>query len=88
MTEFVGRAGALRVYSYPETPRRVNPLTAFARNFATGPKNETTIADVEVRIPWNAIDALATSTRLRLQPEGSPSLSWVTLQGCSPTEIN
>ena len=55
MTEFVGRTGALRVYSYPETPRAVSPLAAFARNFATGPK-EITIGSGGIQIPWNSID--------------------------------
>lgn len=55
MTEYVGRTGAKRNYSYPENPRAA-ALGLFARNFASGPKVDTNIADVEVNIPWNSID--------------------------------
>jgi hypothetical protein len=56
MTEFVGRTGALRVYSYPETSR-AGKLSSLARNFATGPKINTGVASAGTQIPWNAIDA-------------------------------
>jgi hypothetical protein len=57
MTEFVGRTGAQRVYSYPENPRAA-ALGLFARNFATGPKVSTEISGATL-IPWNAIDTTA-----------------------------
>jgi len=37
MTEFVGRTGSNRVYSYPEARR--NTTVPFARNFAAGPSS-------------------------------------------------
>jgi len=37
MTEFVGRTGSHRVYSYPEARR--NTTVPFARNFAAGPSS-------------------------------------------------
>ena len=58
MTEFVGRTGSHRSYSYPETRRSGG--SNFARNFATGPKSETGIED-GIQIPWNAIDAGGTT---------------------------
>lgn len=56
MTEFVGRTGAQRAYSYPET-RRGGGSESFARNFASGPKEGDTIPIVGSVIVWNAIDA-------------------------------
>jgi hypothetical protein len=56
MTEFVGRTGSKRVYSYPETSR-AGRLSSLARNFATGPKINTGVASAGTPIPWNAIDA-------------------------------
>jgi hypothetical protein len=55
MSEFVGRTGSLRVYSYPET-RRGGSAEAFARNHATGTKGGVPITVDGVQIPWNAID--------------------------------
>lgn len=61
MSEFIGRTGSHRSYSYPEAPRGGgNPLTAFARNFASGPKTGTDLGAGGVEIPWNSIDALST----------------------------
>jgi hypothetical protein len=60
MTEFVGRTGSNRVYSYPETRRSGDALTAFARNFAAGPKTDTGIGGGR-RIPWNLIDSTPSS---------------------------
>lgn len=57
MTEFVGRTGALRVYSYPDNSRAA-ALALFARNFATGPKVDTAVG-APTEIPWNAIDSTA-----------------------------
>lgn len=59
MTEFIGRTGAKRLYSYPEPPR-ASALTLLARNFATGPKNSVAIG-AGVEIPWNAIDVAPSS---------------------------
>lgn len=39
MSEFVGRTGSRRVYSYP-TPRFTGLVGPFARNFAAGPDND------------------------------------------------
>lgn len=60
MTEYVGRTGAKRNYSYPENPRAA-ALGLFARNFATGPKLEQTITGSAL-VQWNAVDALSTSS--------------------------
>jgi hypothetical protein len=57
MTEFVGRTGSHRVYSYPETRRSSNPLTAFARNYATGSKTGIVIGAGGSNVTWNAVDA-------------------------------
>lgn len=54
MTEFVGRTGSKRVYSYPETPRTASAL-ALARNFAYGPGTTTSIGTSATPVPWNAI---------------------------------
>lgn len=56
MSEFVGRTGSHRGYSYPETGRRAGAPSAFARNFATGPKTTTAIGLGGLPIPWNSID--------------------------------
>ena len=58
MSEFVGRTGSKRVYSYPETPRSGIGLVLFARNFATGPKTSQAIG-AGINVPWNAIDVSA-----------------------------
>lgn len=56
MTEFVGRTGALRLYSYPET-RGTGPLpSAYARNFAQGPTVDTDLTTGGVQIPWDFIE--------------------------------
>jgi hypothetical protein len=55
MGEFrIGRKFAR--HTYPESPRIGNALTAFARNFATGPKVDTAIG-AGIQVPWNAVDA-------------------------------
>ena len=57
MTEFVGRTGSRRVYSYPETPRGAPAaLVLFARNFATGPKPDFVIPALGGRAPWSSVD--------------------------------
>jgi len=55
MTEFVGRTGSHRNYSYPETNRGGSPLVAFARNYAVGSKSTDIGAGIQVI--WNSIDA-------------------------------
>lgn len=58
MTEFVGRTGALRLYSYPDT-RGAGSL-AFARNIAAGPAGETPTAIATgggTQVPWAVIFA-------------------------------
>jgi hypothetical protein len=58
MTEFVGRTGALRVYSYPTTPRAGVGPQGYARNFASGPADDTAIAeDPGTAVPWHTVDA-------------------------------
>ncbi len=69
MTEFVGRTGALRLYSYPEN-RRAAALGLFARNFATGPKGDTAVEGEGVLIPWNSIDALSFTTPFTIAAGG------------------
>ena len=60
MTEFVGRTGSRRVYSYPETPRG-GGATAFARNSAVGPLGGTlAITQAGVLIPWGPIESVGT----------------------------
>lgn len=55
MSEFVGRTGAQRVYSYPEANLR---NLSFARNFALGPAQLTPIPDgAGVQIPWSSIES-------------------------------
>lgn len=54
MSEFVGRTGALRVYSYPEPRRSGGEASAFARNYATGVKSTSIGAGIQVN--WNSID--------------------------------
>lgn len=60
MTEFVGRTGSRRVYSYPETPRGAS--AAFARNSAAGPQFDgpLPITQAGVPIPWAAIESVGT----------------------------
>jgi hypothetical protein len=71
MSEFVGRTGSLRVYSYPETRRVAATPTPFARNFATGPKNDASIAD-GIQITWNLIDSTGTSgTDVPITPQST-----------------
>jgi len=54
VSEFVGRTGSLRVYSYPE-PRFSGNSLPFARNFALGTKTARLATD-GIQIPWNSID--------------------------------
>jgi hypothetical protein len=64
MTEFVGRTGSNRVYSYPETGGRGAATSALARNFASGPPPSdspipiTTTGD---QIVWDFIQSGAPS---------------------------
>lgn len=55
MTEFVGRTGSMRVYSYPETRRGGSAPEALARNFATGTKGAFDVG-AGIDITWNSID--------------------------------
>lgn len=71
MSEFVGRTGSLRVYSYPEPRRSGGGPTEFARNFATGPKLGSDATD-GIRIEWNAIDAgVSPSTDVPITPQST-----------------
>lgn len=57
MSEFVGRTGSHRVYSYPDR-RGGNPAALFARNFAGGPTLDTEIADgAGTQVPWAVIES-------------------------------
>lgn len=56
MSEFVGRTGSLRVYSYPEA-KHSGPGGTFARNFATGPKTDFSFDNTGAVVSWNEIDA-------------------------------
>ena len=55
MSEFVGRTGSNRIYSYPEPRRAGGDALPFARNFASGPKTPQLATD-GVQIQWNSID--------------------------------
>jgi hypothetical protein len=71
MSEFVGRTGANRVYSYPEGPRGAAvPPQLFARNFASAPDTQTTVdEDPGSQIIWNSMDVgTAPSTDVPITP--------------------
>lgn len=51
MTEFVGRTGSRRVYSYPESRR--NTTVPFARNFAFGPGTDQALLVADIGTPAN-----------------------------------
>ena len=57
MSEFVGRTGSHRVYSYPEAPRGGSSVP-FARNSAIGPQFDgpLPITQAGVLIPWQGIE--------------------------------
>lgn len=54
MSEFVGRTGSLRVYSYPEPRRTGDAAPLLARNYATADKSEA--VGTGIPITWNSID--------------------------------
>lgn len=57
MTEFVGRTGSRRLYSYPDTPRGLN-AASFARNAAIGPDTDPVdISDAGTQVPWAFIES-------------------------------
>lgn len=56
MSEYVGRTGALRLYSYPES-RRTAQIGPFARNFAIGPALQTAVTTGGTLVPWAAIES-------------------------------
>lgn len=63
MSEFVGRTGSRRVYSYPESRR--NTTLPFARNFAAGPGETTDVASGAgvidgTQIPWGVVESFST----------------------------
>lgn len=62
MTEFVGRTGSKRAYSYPETRAGANTLSPFARNYGQGPALEsaTLVASAGTEIPWSTVDVPGT----------------------------
>lgn len=70
MTEFVGRTGARRVYSYPERPRG-SELALLARNFAAGPSSATDIDIAPTPIPWNIVDVGGAGTTVPITPRSS-----------------
>lgn len=55
MTEFVGRTGAMRLHSYPETRRGGGALQSFGRNFAWGPASVTPVDIIPIQVPWETI---------------------------------
>lgn len=55
MTEFVGRTGSKRVYSYPTQPRFANLEGPFARNSASGPTTDTPIVTTGTQVNWDDI---------------------------------
>lgn len=60
MSEFVGRTGSQRLYSYPEAPRGGSYSALFARNFAYGPLFPTPV-DIDTSpgtdVPWSVIES-------------------------------
>lgn len=56
MTEFVGRTGANRAYSYPETRQAGIAPPPLARNYATGTKGAVGVGAGGLTVVWNAID--------------------------------
>ncbi len=67
MTEFVGRTGALRLYSYPETPRG-GAAAALARNAAFGPTNTTPILTSPTSVPWQSLDVGTAGVTVPITP--------------------
>ncbi len=62
MTEFIGRTGSKRVYSYPVTPRGASASGAgFARNFAIGPASPQDVFTTGTAITWQAVDVPGTN---------------------------
>jgi len=71
MSEFVGRTGSRRVYSYPEARR--NTTVPFARNSALGPTTDTAIAFGDgvtggTVIPWSVLGVGAAGTNVPITP--------------------
>ena len=52
----IGRRYAQHVYPETGGGRGGGTATAFARNFATGPKSDTEITGGGIQVPWNGID--------------------------------
>lgn len=67
MSEFVGRGPGGRPYSYPETPRG-GGLSALARNFASGPGQQTAITQAGIQIPWGSIDVSGSAPEVHSVP--------------------
>lgn len=58
MSEFIGRTGSKRSYSYPVTPRSAGASGSnFARNYASGPFEDTDVPIAGVQVPWSIIDS-------------------------------
>lgn len=55
MSEFVGRTGSKRVYSYPEANRFRNLSGPFANNFAYSDDTDVAIAQAGTEVPWQFI---------------------------------
>lgn len=53
MSEFVGRTGSLRLYSYPEPRRSGGAVQALARNFDYSAKNTGGVSDSYVIVTWS-----------------------------------
>jgi len=70
MSEFVGRTGALRVYSYPEN-RLQGSSASFARNFASGPAGATDIPVAGILVPWSSPDAGTPGTDVPITPRST-----------------
>jgi hypothetical protein len=71
MSEFVGRTGSNRVYSYPETPRGASALSALARNFAFGPDTSTDIDTAPTPVPWAGMDVGAPGINVPITPRAT-----------------
>ena len=73
MSEFVGRTGHKRNYSYP-VPRFTGLVGPFARNYATGPAGETPTAigtGPGTVVPWNFIAVGGAGTDVPITPKAT-----------------
>lgn len=66
MSEFVGRTGSLRVYSYPERRRSGGSVVPFARNFAHC--KEQALSTSDTLVSWYPDVGTSPSTEVQITP--------------------